>query len=59
MIAYHVYLLIRKKRANIELNEYPLAPDQPANAGVTHTIVEVHQPQLDPPEPDSVKSGDI
>ena len=59
VIAYHVYLLIRKEKTTVELNEYPLAPVQPTNPGVTHSVVEVRHPQCDPPEPDSVKSGDI
>ena len=56
VIAYHVYLLIRREKTIVELNEYPLVH---ANAGVTHSVVEVHQPQCDPPESDSIKSGDI
>ena len=58
VIAYHVYLLIRKEKTTVELNEYPLAPVHPANSGVTHSVVEVRQPQCDPPEPDNIKSGD-
>ena len=59
MIAYHVYLLIRKDKTTVELNECPLAPVQPANAEVTFSVVEVCQPQCDPLGPDTVKSGDI
>ena len=53
VIAYHVYLLIRKEKIPVELNEYPLAPVKPATAQVTHSVVEVHKPQCPPPEDDS------
>ena len=59
VIAYHVYLLVRKEKPKdikVELNEYPLAP---ANAEVSFSVVEVPQPQCPPPEPESDKSGDI
>ena len=48
VIAYHVYLLIRKENTTVELDENSLASIQP---GVTHRSVD--QPQCDPPEPDS------
>ena len=59
VIAYHVYLLIRREKTTVELNEYPLAHTEPANSRVTHSIVEVHKPRCGPPEPDNVKIGDI
>ena len=59
VIAYHVYLLIRKEKIPVELNEYPLAPVKPATAQVTHSVVEVHKPQCPPPEDDSDEVGDI
>ena len=59
VITYHVYLLIRKEKIPVELNEYPLAPVKPATAQVTHSVVEVHKPQCPPPEDDSDEVGDI
>ena len=59
VIAYHVYLLIRKEKIPVELNEYPLAPVKPATAQVTHSVVEVHKPQCPPPEDDSDEVWDI
>ena len=55
VIAFHAYLLIRRGKIAVELNEYPLAP---VNSAVTHSIVEVHQPQCPPPQPNIIKSGD-
>ena len=59
VIAYHVYLLIRKEKIPVELDEYPLAPVKPATAQVTHSVVEVHKPQCPPPEDDSDEMADI
>ena len=59
VIAYHVYLLIRKEKIPVELNEYPLAPVKPATAQVTYSVVEVHKPQCPPPEDDSDEMADI
>ena len=59
MIGYHVYLLIRKEKIPVELNEYPLVPVKPATAQVTHSVVEVHKPQCPPPEDDSDEVGAI
>ena len=56
VIAYHVYLLIRKEKIPVELNEYPLAPVKPE---VTYSVVEVHKPQCPPPEDDSDEMADI
>ena len=62
VIAYHVYLLIRKEKPTaVEPNEYPLTPVQPAKAaagGVTFSVVEVRQPECGPADPDSDKSGE-
>ena len=55
VIAYHVYFLVRKERTTAGLNEYPLAPVQPAETKVTRSIVEVHKPQCQPLETDSDK----
>ena len=59
VIAYHVYLLIRKEKIPVELNEYPLAPVKPATAQVTHSVVEVHKRQCPPPEDDRDEMADI
>ena len=60
VIAYHVYLLVRKEKIPVELNEYPLAPVKPATARqVTHSVVEVYKPQCPPPEDDSDEIADI
>ena len=59
MIAYHIYLLVKIEKTIVELNQCLLVLVQPANAGVTHSIAEVCQPQCDQLEPDSVKSGYI
>ena len=59
LVGVIVYLLIRKKKTTVELNEYPLAHTEPANSRVTHSIVEVHKPRCGPPESDNVKIGDI
>ena len=63
MIAYHayVYLLIRKEKTTVELDEYPLVPEEPviAHPEVTYSVVEVSQPQCDPSQPDNDKSGDV
>ena len=48
VIAYHVYLLMRKEKTTEETNEYSLAPLQPQV--VTHSVVEI---QCQPPEADS------
>ena len=54
VIAYHLYVLIRKEKTTVELDEYPLVPvlNQPANFGspveqseVTYSVV-----QFPPPE---------
>ena len=53
VIAYHVYLLMRKEKTTAEeTNEYHLAPLQPANVRVTHSVVEIKKPQCQSPEAD-------
>jgi uncharacterized membrane protein len=63
VIIYHVYLLVRKDqpRRGEELNEYPLAPVQPAKDEVTHSVVEIPKPrdQSPPPEANSDEAQDI
>ena len=50
---YHVYLLMRKEKTTAEeTNEYHLAPLQPANVRVTHSVVEIKKPQCQSPEAD-------
>jgi hypothetical protein len=53
VIIYHVYLLVRKDqpRRGEELNEYPLAPVQPAKDEVTHSVVEIPKPRDQSPPP--------
>ena len=52
VIVYHVYLLGRKDQSQgDEMNEYPLAPVQPAE--VTHSVIEIPRDQSPPPEADS------
>ena len=53
VIIYHMYLLVRKYQPPAEeVNEYPLAPVQPAKPEVTHSIIELPNPcdQSPPPE---------
>ena len=47
VIAYHVYLLIKKKKTTVELKEYSLAPVQNDNSKVTQSVVEIHKPQAE------------
>ena len=53
VIAYHVYLLIRKEKTTIELDEYPLAPSTAARNEVTYSIIELPKPQSDGPPSES------
>ena len=48
-IFYHVILLVKKGRPADDLNEYPLAPVKPANAEVTHSVIE--PPKRDDQDP--------
>ena len=54
VIIYHVYLLVRKDQPPEEMNEYLLAPIQPAQAEVTYSVIELpkhrHQTESPPPE---------
>ena len=55
-ILYHVILLVKKEKPPEDLNEYPLAPVQPANPGVTHSVVE--PPKRDDQDPPPVVRKD-
>ena len=39
-IIYHIKLLFKKETPPQDLNEYPLAPLQPAHAHVTYSVIE-------------------
>ena len=53
-IIYHVYLLVRKDQPQgEEVDEYPLAPVQPAKAEVTHSVVEIPNPCDQSPLPEA------
>ena len=52
VIIYHVYLLVRKDQPTEEVNEYPLAPVQPAKAEVTHSVIELPKPRDQSPPPE-------
>ena len=45
VVIYHVTLLIKKDKTSEEVNEYPLPPVQSANSEVTHSVVEILNPQ--------------
>ena len=53
IIIYHVYLLVVKNQARLgeEVNEYPLAPVQPAKHKVTHSVLEIPKAQDQSPLP--------
>ena len=52
-ICYHLRLLFKKEKLPQDLNEYPLAPVQPANAEVTHSVIEPPKRDQDqPPDKD-------
>ena len=55
---YHVILLVKKERPAEDLNEYPLAPVKPANAEVTHSVVEPPKRDDEDPSPSDRKDGD-
>jgi hypothetical protein len=61
VIIYHVYLLIRKDhpRWGEELNEYLLAPVQPAKDEVTHSVIEIPKPRDQSPPPAEVNIDQI
>ena len=54
VIIYHVYLLvkIRKDQPPEEMNEFLLAPIQPAQAEVTYSIIELPKPRHQSPPPE-------
>ena len=51
-IVYQVYLLVRKKKTTVELNEYPLLGPV-SNSEVTYSIIEIPRRQCPPPGADS------
>ena len=54
VIIYHMYLLVRKDQFwGEEVNEYPLAPVQPAKAEVTHSVIEIPKPRDQSPPPEA------
>ena len=57
-IFYHVILLVKKERPTEDLDEYPLAPVKPANAEVTHSVVEPPKRDDQDPPPADRKDGD-
>ena len=57
-ISYHIFLLIKKEKPPEDLNEYPLAPVQLANAAVTHSVVERPKRAEEDPPPADRKDSD-
>ena len=57
-IFYHVILLVKKERPVEDLNEYPLAPVKPANAPVTHSVVELPKRDDQDPPPANPEDSD-
>ena len=57
-IFYHVTLLDIKKRLAEDLNEYPLAPVNPVNAEVTHSVVEPPKRDDEDPPPADCEDSD-
>ena len=53
-ICYYIKLLFKKEKIPQDLNEYLLAPVQPANAEVTYSVIEPPKRDQDPP-PDKEK----
>ena len=56
VVIYHVYLLVRKDHPRpgeeVILNEFPLAPIQPAENVLTHSSVEIPKPRDESPTPE-------
>ena len=50
-IIYHVFLLVRKDKHPKEEDGVVLAPAQPANAEITHSVIEISKPCDDSPPP--------
>ena len=59
VIVYHVSRLIRKGQPPEEVNEYPLAPVQPAKAEVTHSVIEIPKPRDQSPPPGTNSSDEV
>ena len=57
-IVYHVTLLVKKEWPTEDLNEYPLAPVNPANAEVTHSVVEPPKRDDEDPPPADFEDSD-
>ena len=57
-IIYHMILLVKKERPAEDLNEYPLAPVNPANTEVTHSVIEPPKRDDQDPPPADRKDGD-
>ena len=58
-IFYHVILLVKKERPAEDLNEYLLAPVNPANAEVTYSVIEPpKRDDQDPPPADREDSDE-
>ena len=51
-------MLIKKERPADDLNEYPLAPVNPANAEVTHSVIEPPKRDDQDPPPADRKDSD-
>ena len=58
VIIYHVYFLVRNDQPPEEVNEYSLAPVQPAKAEVTHSVIELPKPRNQSP-PSEVNFDEI
>ena len=54
----HVILLVKKERSAEDLDEYPLAPVKPANAELTHSVIEPPKRDDEDPPPVDRKDGD-
>ena len=50
-IIYHVFLLVRKDKHPKEEDGVVLVPVQPANAEVTHSVIEIPRPCVESPPP--------
>ena len=55
-IFYHVILLVKKERPAEDFNEYLLAPVNPSNAEVTHSVIE--PPKRDDQDPPPAEDSD-
>ena len=64
-ICYHLRLLLKKEKPAQDLNEYPLAPVQSANAELTYSVIEPpkrdqdHPPDKDRNEPEIPENRQI